>query len=333
MIECMAAFEPKSELRPHAYDPAPLGPYDIEIEITHCGICHSDIHLIDDDWGISEYPLVPGHEVIGIVRQRGSLISEPDLGSRVGVSWQCGSCMQCEWCVAGDEANCPTQVATCVARPGGFARSIRVDGRFAYVIPEPLSSEGAAPLLCGGITVYTPLRNTARPGHRVGVIGIGGLGHLGLRFANAMGCHVTAFSTSPNKREEAKRLGAHEFVVSTDDSAMKAAKQSLDLLLTTVHVDLNWQEWLKLLRPHGTLCFVGASPSAVSIAPMSLIVDDLKVSGSHTGSRHEIREMLGFAARHGIEAQVEVLPLTEVNSALARVRENRARYRMVLAVG
>ncbi len=207
-ISSWAATAADAPLQPFSYEPRELGPFDLEIAISHCGICHSDIHMLDNDWGMSTYPLVPGHEIIGTVRQAGSAVTKFTAGRRVGVGWQRSSCMECEWCVGGMETCCAGQQATCVGHHGGFAEAIRTDSRFAFAIPEDLPSAAAAPLLCGGVTVYTPLRDAVRPSSRVGVIGIGGLGHMAIRFARAFGCEVTAFSTSPAKEEEARRLGA-----------------------------------------------------------------------------------------------------------------------------
>jgi len=332
-VHAFAAMAPKAMLRPHEYEPAPLGPFDVEIAITHCGICHSDIHLIDDDWAMSKYPLIPGHEIVGTVWAAGSEVAELTIGERVGLGWQAGSCFACEWCERGDEHCCPKQVATCVERPGGFADAIRVDGRFVFPIPEDLPSEGAAPLLCGGVTVYSPLARMVRPASRVGVIGIGGLGHLAIQFARAFGCEVTAFSTSPAKEADAQRLGAHHFVVTADGGKLEWAANWFDFLLSTVTVALDWPAWMKALRPKGVLCLVGASPGTLDVAPVALVIGEKSIVGSVIGSRAGIREMLEFAARHGITAQTEVLPMVQVNAAIDKIRQNRARYRMVLTNG
>lgn len=328
-----AAPAPGKALEPLTLErPDKLAPFDVEIAVECCGICHSDIHLIDNDWRVSSYPLVPGHEIVGRVERKGELVTHLTEGQRVGVGWQCASCMSCEWCERGEEPACDRHAATCVGRPGGYAEFVTVDSRFAFPIPEALPSEAAAPLMCGGITVYTPLSRFVRPAQRVGIIGIGGLGHLALQFARAMGCEVTAFSSSPTKEAEAKRLGAHEFVVVSDEQAMKARTNSFDFILSTVTVDLNWSLWLSLVRKHGRLHLVGASPGQVSVPVMQLVGGQKSIGGTIIGSRSGIRQMLAFAARHGIRAQAEVLPLDRVNEAIARVRANEARYRMVLAV-
>lgn len=319
-------------LEPFGFEPPPLGPHDVEIAVTHCGICHSDIHLIDDDWGMSRYPLVPGHEVVGHVAALGAEVRHLKPGQRVGVGWQAGSCLACEWCLRAQETACPHQVATCVGRPGGFAETLRVDSRFAFLLPDGLASAAAAPLLCAGATVYTPLREAARPAMAVGVIGVGGLGHVALQFARAFGCEVTAFSTSPDKENEARRLGAHRFVHARDAAQMKRAAASCDLLLSAVTVALDWPAWLGVLRPHGTLWLVGASPGTLNVAPGVLVMGQKTIRGSVIATRAVMGEMLQFAARHDLGAQVEEMPLAEVNAALERVRRNQARYRMVLRV-
>lgn len=329
-VDAYAAHEPGAALSPFRYEPEGLGPNDVEIEITHCGICHSDLHLIDDDWRTSQYPLIPGHEIVGNVAQKGELVSHLEIGDRVGVGWQCGSCHECEWCERGDENLCSASIETCNGRPGGFADSIRIDGRFAFSIPEGLASDVVAPLFCGGITVYSPIRRYARPQSRVGIIGIGGLGHLAIRFARAFGCEVTAFSSSPNKEAEARAHGAHHFVSSVDDAALKAQRESLDLIVSTVHRALNWKRYVNALRPGGVLCFVGALDEPLTIPTGLLLSGRKSITGSPIGGRVAIREMLDFAARHQIGAQVEVLPMTEVNTALDRLRRNDVRYRFVL---
>lgn len=330
-VAAYAAQEAGAPLAPFDYEPAALGPHDVEIDISHCGICHSDLHLIDNDWMTSAYPLVPGHEIVGSVAEKGALVSHVEVGARVGVGWQCGSCLHCEWCERGDENLCANAVHTCVGRPGGFADRIRVDGRFAFAIPDAMGSEAAAPLFCGGITVYSPIAQHARPGSRVGVIGIGGLGHLAIRFAHAFGCEVTAFSSTAAKEEEARALGAHHFVSSIDDRALKAQRESLDLIVSTVNAPLDWKRYVNALRPDGVLSFVGAIAEPLTIPTGILLARRRSISGSPIGGRVAMREMLDFAARHGIGAQVETLPMSEVNTALARLRRNDVRYRFVLS--
>ncbi len=332
-IHGYAAFEPQGKLREFSYEePKHLGPMQVLIKVSHCGICHSDIHLIDNDWGISRYPLVPGHEIAGMVEKTGEDVRDLKAGQRVGVGWESGSCMRCEWCIRGEENLCAGNVATAVDQYGGFAQEVIVDSRFAFPIPEALSSEAAAPLLCGGITVYSPLRRMVRPVDKVGVVGVGGLGHFALQFARAFGCEVTAFSHTPGKKKEAKDLGADHFVDSTDPKELEGMPASLDFILVTVNVKLDWAAYLKILRPNGRLCVVGAVREPLEIPSGAIISGQKGVVASVIGGRPLIREMLFFAARHHIQSQAEVLPLNQVNEAIERVRRNQARYRMVLKV-
>ena len=331
MIRCLAADGPRHPLEPFSYEPAPLGPLDVEVEITHCGICHSDVHLINDDWDIGRYPLVPGHEIIGSVAALGSNVAGLKRGQRVGIGWQRSACGACEWCLSGFDNLCPRSEATCVHHYGGFAERIRADSRYCFPVPEALPSETAAPLLCGGITVYSPLRHYGvHAGMRLGVVGIGGLGHLALQYARAFGCEVTAFSSTPAKADEARRLGAHRFVVSTDRKAMEKAAGSQDFMLNTVSADIDWPAFLKSLRPNGTLCLVGVAPGDLQVSPDELIGGQKTICGSAIGGRARIAEMLEFSARHGIQARVEVVPMAEANRAVEKVEKNLARYRMVL---
>jgi uncharacterized zinc-type alcohol dehydrogenase-like protein len=282
---------------------------------------------------MSSYPLVPGHEIVGTLQQVGPAVTQLHPGQRVGIGWQADSCGECEWCARGEENLCARAGPTCVGRPGGFAQSIRVNSHFAIPIPDELSSENTAPLLCGGITVYSPLRaHQLGPQHRVGVIGIGGLGHMALQFSRAFGCEVTAFSTSADKEAEAKRLGAHHFAATRNPEALKQLAGSFDFILSTVNVDLPWLDYVFALRPHGTLCFVGAPPSNLSVPIFPLLVGNKKIAASNTGSTAGLREMLQVAARHGVKAQTERFKLDQVNHALGRVSRNEVRYRAVLEV-
>lgn len=329
-ISGFAAHQPKSTLKAFSYSSDTLAPHDVLIKITHCGICHSDVHLIDNDWQISQYPFIPGHEIIGTVHGLGPQVNHLKKGQRVGVGWQAGACLNCEFCLSGDENCCAQSKSTTGRRHGGFAKYVVVDSRFAFPIPEKLDSENAAPLLCAGITVYAPLSKFVRPKQKVGVIGIGGLGHLALQFARAYGCEVTAFSNSPDKKAEALKFGAHHFVVSSKKEEMRKAVSSMDVLLSVVSADLNWPQWFDVLRPNGKLVILGASPSDICVSPGMLIGAQKSIIGNNTGGRAMMGEMLEFAARHNIKAQIELMPLAKVNTALDKVRRNQARYRIVL---
>jgi len=328
----LATHAAGAELLPYKYEVGELGEHEVEVKISHCGVCHSDVHLIDNDWGISKYPFIPGHEIVGTVTAVGSNVRSRKPGERVGIGWQADSCGICEWCRQGDEQLCALAEPTCVGRNGGYADLIRVNSRFAIPVPAALESENVAPLLCGGITVYSPLRNYGvRPASRVGVIGIGGLGHMGLQFANAFGAEVTAFSTSKNKEEEARSMGAHHFINTRDTGALKKVAGSFDLLLATVSADQDWAGFVGALRPKGTLCVLGVPPSPLQIPAFALISGQKQLGGSPTGSPRDIHEMLDIAARHGVKAITERFPMAKANEAVARVKKNLVRYRAVLA--
>jgi len=331
-IQGLAAHAAGAELLPFRYEPGELGPQDVDIAITHCGICHSDLHLISNDWGISQYPFIPGHEIIGTVKEAGSNVRSLKAGQRVGLGWQSNSCGECEWCTQGMENLCLSAEATCVHRHGGYANRVRANSRFVFPIPEALASEQAAPLLCGGITVYNPLRSHGiNPSSRVGIIGIGGLGHIAVQFARVFGAEVTAFSTSAAKEEEARALGAHRFVNTRETRSLKDVAGTLDFILSTVNADQDWGIYIQALRPNGTLCFVGVPPSPVTLQAFPLISGVRSVTGNPTGSPYRIREMLDVAARHGVKAQVESFPMAKANEAIEKVKKNKVRYRAVLA--
>jgi uncharacterized zinc-type alcohol dehydrogenase-like protein len=332
LIQGLAAHAAGAELLPFRYDPGELRPHEVEIRISHCGVCHSDLHLIANDWGISQFPLIPGHEIIGKIAAVGSEVQSLEISQRVGVGWQSNSCGLCEWCSRGMENLCGQAEATCVRRHGGYAQSIRVNARFAIPIPDAIASEGAAPLLCGGITVYNPLRaHGVNPSSRVGVVGIGGLGHMALQFARVFGAEVTAFSTSEAKEEEARALGAEYFVNTRESKAMREVAGKFDFILTTINADQDWNSYIQALRPTGTLCFVGVPPSPVSVHAFPLISGIRSITGSPIGSPHMLREMMDVAARHGVKAQTESFPMAKVNEAIQKVKKNKVRYRAVLA--
>ncbi|MGD0891835.1 MAG: NAD(P)-dependent alcohol dehydrogenase [Terracidiphilus sp.] len=330
-IQGLAAHAAGAELLSYHFDPGKLGPHEVEIAISHCGICHSDLHLISNDWGISQYPFIPGHEIVGKVAAVGEAVSALAVGQRVGLGWQSNSCGECEWCTRGMENLCAAAESTCVHRNGGYADRVRANSRFVIPIPKALESEHAAPLLCAGITVYNPLRNHGvNPSSRVGIIGIGGLGHLAIQFANVFGAEVTAFSTSATKEEEAHSLGAHHFVNSRESKSLKEVAGTLDLIVSTVNADQDWGVYIQALRPTGTLCFVGVPPSPVAVHAFPIVSGLRSISGSPIGSPSRLREMLDVAARHGVKAQTESFPMAKANEAIEKVKKNKVRYRAVL---
>ena len=331
-IQGLAAHAAGAELLPFRYDPGKLGAHEVEIAISHCGVCHSDLHLIANDWGISQYPFIPGHEIVGTVAATGNEVKSIEVGQRVGLGWLSNSCGKCEWCMKGQDNLCANSESTCVHRHGGYADRVRANARFVVPIPDALESEQAAPLLCAGITVYSPLRtNCINPSSRVGIVGIGGLGHLALQFARVFGAQVTAFSTSAGKEMEARALGAHHFVNSLESKAMKEVSGSLDFILTTVNADQDWGAYIQALRPHGTLWFVGIPPAPISVHVFPLVSGLRTIGGSPNGSPFLLREMFDVAARHGVKATTELFPMAKANEAIEKVKKSKVRYRAVLA--
>jgi len=315
----------------HEFNHGPLGDEEVEIQVEHCGLCHSDLSMIDNEWGFSGYPVVGGHEVVGSVVALGSAAKGLKLGQKVGLGWMAMSCQTCTSCLSGQPQLCRAGSATIIGRNGGFAERVRAHWLWTCPIPEGLDPAKAGPLLCGGITVFSPFLNFGiKPTHRVGIVGIGGLGHLALKFARAWGCEVTAFTSSESKREEALQMGAHRVVSSVDEKDMKTIAGQLDMVLVTVNVMLNWKALMGTLAPNGRLHLVGILPQPMSLDAMPLIGGQRSVSGSPTGSRQDIDTMLAFAARHGIEPQTEHFPMSRINDALDHLRAGKARYRVVL---
>jgi uncharacterized zinc-type alcohol dehydrogenase-like protein len=330
-IRGLAVHASGAQLVPYRYEPGELKANEVEVRISHCGVCHSDIHLIDNDWGTSKYPFVPGHEIVGTVEAVGSDVKDRTVGERVGIGWQADSCGVCEWCRQGDEHLCANSQPTCVGRNGGYADSVRVNSRFAIPVPEVLVSESVAPLLCGGVTVFAPMRrHGVNPASRVGVVGIGGLGHLALQFAKTFGAEVTALSTSIDKEDEARKMGADHFVNTRDMAEMKKIAGSFDFLLSTASADQDWQALMNSLRPKGTLCVVAVPPSPIAIQGFPLVSGQRAVAGSNTGSPRDLHEMLNVAARHGVKAITERFPMAKANDAIAKVKKSKVRYRAVL---
>ncbi len=325
------ATGPGQPLQRQTVDLGELRAEDVEVAVDYCGICHSDLSMINNEWGMSRYPFIPGHEVIGRVMAVGSQAKGLEVGQRVGIGWTAESCMHCQPCLSGDQNLCSHSVATIGGHHGGFADKVRAHWAWAIPLPEGIDLASAGPLLCGGITVLKPfLAYDIKPTARVGVVGIGGLGHMALKFAAAWGCEVTAFTSTPAKAEEARGFGAHNVVASRDPEAIKAIAGTLDLLLVTVNVPLDWDAMLGTLAPKGRMHVVGVVPEPIPVPAFTLIGGQREVSGSPTGSPVDIARMLQFAARHDIRPQVEMFPMDQVNQALQHLEQGKARYRIVL---
>ncbi len=330
-ISAFAAEASNSKLVPYKYKVVNLGPDDIILDITHCGVCYSDVAFIDNHFGGTDYPLVAGHEVIGVVRQKGINVDHLDIGQRVGVGPQCGSCLNCQYCGSGRELLCgEKQLTIGEGNRGGFAESMIVNANFAFAIPDTLTSVNAAPLLCAGLTAYAPLARNTRPGMRAGIMGIGGLGHLAIQFAAKMGLEVTAISSSSSKEQEARRFGADDFITTDDREKLMSAAGSFDFILSTTYGEIDWPTYISLLKPDGHFCLVGASMGPIDMPAALLTVNQHHISGAAAGGRSDMMAMLDFAAKQGIQTQTEVMPMTEITDAINKVRSNDVRYRMVL---
>jgi len=305
-VKCWACMEKSGPAVPWQYKARALGEHDVDIKILVCGICGSDVHQIDSGWGHSIYPIVPGHEIIGKIIALGSSVKDLKLGQRVGVGPQCWSCGKCEWCKDGDEIMCRSErVWTYNAKLpngtivyGGYAESILVDSRFVIPIPDNLSTEGAAPLLCAGVTTYTPLaRYNYGPGHKIGVIGIGGLGHMAIKWAKALGCEVTALSHSAKKEDDAKKLGADHFLYYGDKEKLKSASRSLDAILNTASSVLDFSVFINLLKPYARLILVGVPEEKLAFQPFDFIDKSISVCGSLVGSPKDFKAMFELASK------------------------------------
>ncbi len=330
-IQAWASHGPSQKLERFAFNPGALGPEDVEIAVDYCGLCHSDLSIINNDWGISQFPIVPGHEVIGRVIAIGDQVKGVHIDQRVGVGWNSSSCMHCHQCMSGNNNLCSAVQATIVGHHGGFAQRLRAHWAWVIPLPDSLDIASAGPLLCGGITVFSPLLTFGvKPTDHVGIVGIGGLGHMGLKFAKAWGCEVSAFTSHESKTAEAISFGAHHVISSQNTEAMLQASNTLDLLIITVNVSLDWTSLLQTLKPNGRLHIVGAVLEPMPISAFDLISGQKSISGSPTGSSVDLATMLEFAARHDIRPQVEHFPMSRVNEALEHLASGKARYRIVL---
>jgi alcohol/geraniol dehydrogenase (NADP+) len=329
-IRAWAAMSVGGKLERYDYDPDALPEDEVEIDIEYCGICHSDLSMIDNEWHFSAFPLIPGHEAIGRIVAAGPQVKGLKVGQRVGVGWTSRSCLHCAPCIGGDQHLCGDSLSTITHR-GGFADRVRCQWPWAIPLPEGVRPEVAGPLYCGGITVFSPLMEYGiSPTSRIGVVGIGGLGHMAIKFARAWGAEVTAFTSTLTKRDEAMAFGAHRVIASNDPAAIKALTGSLDLIIVAVNVPLDWPALMATLAPRGRLHFVGAVLDPIALPAFALIGGQKSLSGSPTGSPASMAKMLAFCARHGIEPQVEHFPMSRANEALDHLRAGKARYRIVL---
>jgi len=325
-----AALATGKPLELFTYAEPELGNQEVRVAITHCGLCSTDIQAIDDFYHITKFPFVPGHEIVGHISEVGKTVSELKEGDRVGIGWQGHACMKCEWCLRGEVNLCQDIVRMATWTPyGGFSSSIAVDAGFAYKLPDSMPSEEAAVLMCAGITVFMPLWSYySTPSLRIGIIGVGGLGHLAIQYAKAFGYEVTAISSSPSKKEQAIALGADQFIVATDEDALRKVEYYFDLLLCTAHGGVDWESMLEILKKKGKLILVGFPE--MTLRPIDLVAHQLSICGSFLGTQAGMREMLSFSQTHGIRPMIELMPMSLINTAIKRLKENKARYRIVL---
>lgn len=337
-----AARDTSGELSPFNFSRRKTGPKDVNIKILYCGVCHSDLHFARNEWGFSVYPIVPGHEIVGIVTEVGAEVKKLKVGDKAAVGCMVGGCDTCDDCKKGLESYCPTSILTYnsiyhdgTRNYGGFSDKIVVEEHYVYKFPDTLPMDSGAPLLCAGITVYSPLKyyGLTEPGMHVGVVGLGGLGHMAVKFAKAFGVKVTVISTSPRKEKEAiEKLGADAFLVSRDPEQMKAAIGTMDGIIDTVSAVHPLQPLIDLLKNHGKLVLVGAPEKPLELPVFPLLIGRKIVSGSATGGVEETQEMIDFAAKHKITADIEVIPMNYINTAMERLVRGDVKYRFVIDV-
>ena len=332
-IKAYAALEVSGKLEKFNCQLSDLGSEQVDIKVHYCGICHSDLSMLKNEWGRTHYPFVPGHEVVGEVSAVGSQVKNLKVGDLVGLGWFSQSCMHCTTCMSGDHHLCADKEETIVNRYGGFADYVRSHWSWAIPLPESIDMAKAGPLLCGGITVFNPIIAAGvKPTDKVGVIGIGGLGHLAVKFLNKWGCEVYAFSSHPDKKDAILNMGAHHVVNSRDSSELEGITAQLNFIINTTNVNLDWTAYLSCLSAKGRLHHVGAVLEPMAIPAFSLIGGEKSVAGSPLGSPALTRTMLDFCVRHSIYPQVEQFDLAEVNAAINHVQLGKARFRVVLKV-
>lgn len=330
-VQALATQKAGGELKAFEYELPELPANHVDIKVLYCGICHSDLSMLDNEWFMTQFPFVPGHEIAGIVQAVGSNVTHLKPGQKVGLGWFSESCMVCSECMSGDHNLCIKNEGTIVARHGGFAETVRCHSSWALALPDELDLKSAGPLLCGGITVFNPIvQFNVKPTDRVAVLGIGGLGHLALQFLNKWGCEVTAFTSSEAKAQEAKNLGAHHIVNSADQDALSNLTGNFNFILNTANADFNWAALINTLAPKGRLHTVGAVPNPISVPAFPLLLGQKSISGSPLGSPATTSKMLEFCTRHNIKPVSQHFKMSQANEAIELLRSGKARYRLVL---
>lgn len=330
-IKAYAAREPRGKFEPFEFEAVELGSEEVEIKVSHCGICHSDVSMLNNDWMQTVYPFVGGHEAVGKITAIGENVKNVSVGDMVGLGWNSGSDMSCPNCLRGDHQMCQNLEQTIVGRYGGFADRVRCHWSWAIKLPDSLDVSKAGPLFCGGITVFNPfVQFDVKPTDKVGIVGIGGLGHLALQFADKWGCEVTAFTSDLSKTDELKNMGADFVVNSRDDAELRKVRGKFDLIMSTVNVSLNWKKYFEALNVRGRLHVVGAVLEPIPVGAFDLIGGQKSISGTPSGSPATIAQMLEFCARHNIETVTENFKMSEINEAFEHLESGKARYRIVL---
>ena len=327
-------------LAPYNFERRDPRPHDVEIDILYSGVCHTDIHLTKNDWGISLYPMVPGHEILGRVKSVGTDVKKFKVGDMAGVGCLVDSCRECEYCKDGLQQYCQGGMVLTYSgyekdgktiTQGGYANKIVVDENYVLKVSEKLSPANAAPLLCAGITTYSPLRHwKVGKGHKIGIVGLGGLGHMAVKFAASFGAEVTVLSTSPNKKADALKLGAHNFVVTTDDEQVKLAANSFHFILNTLSAPHDYNKYIGMLKVDGTLICVGLPVEPMVIPSFNIVFTRKCVAGSLIGGLPETQEMLDYCAEHNIDSDIEVIPIQKINEAFDRMLKSDVKYRFVI---
>ena len=330
-VRAYAATAPGKSVEPMEYTLPEIAAEQIDIKVEYCGLCHSDLSMMTNEWGITTYPFIGGHEVIGTIESMGEQVKGLQIGQRVGLGWMSHSCLHCQQCLSGDQNLCGKAEQTIVGRKGGFADTVRCHWEWAIPLPSRLDPKTAGPLFCGGITVFNPIiQLDIKPTQRVGVIGIGGLGHLALQFLNKWGCEVTAFTSSADKKDQAINMGAHYVVNSKEKNELKKQAGKFDFILNTTNADLDWSVFFAALAPKGHFHTVGVVPKPIAVPAMTLIGGQRSVSGSPIGSPATVYSMLEFCARHHIAPITELFAMQDLNQALVHLDAGKARYRVVL---
>jgi uncharacterized zinc-type alcohol dehydrogenase-like protein len=341
MIPVKGYAAPKANipLEPFKFERREVGPHDIQIEILYCGVCHSDIHQVRDEWGGSIFPMVPGHEIVGKITKIGDQVTKFKVGETAGVGCFVDSCRHCPSCLAGLEQYCEVGMISTYnsldkeSKPtyGGYSNQIIIDEKYSLHVSDKLPLAGVAPLLCAGITTYSPLREwKIGKGHKVGIVGLGGLGHMAVKLAASMGAEVTVLSTSASKKTDAEKLGAHNFVVVSDPEQIKTIAGTLDFIINTISAQHEYNFYLQMLKLDGTMVLLGVPPEAPQVAAFNLIMKRRRLAGSLIGGIKETQEMLDYCAEHGITSDVEIINIDYINEAYERMIKGDVRYRFVI---